>query len=97
VRSRLLLSTKDDQDEPYGPRIPFSYHDFFMHWFSEDLASCHGNRPELISAEVDFTVSAPLPHVDAEVESKTNRAWLPDHMSPNITAQVMTQHVNTTA
>ena len=97
VRSRVLLSTKDDQEEPYGPHIPFSYHDFFMHWFSEDMASCHGDNMEVVGSDVDLAVSAPMPQVSAEVELKAKTAWLPTHMSPNITAQVMTQQVNTTA
>lgn len=97
MRSRVLLSTKDDQEEPYGPHIPFSYHDFFMHWFSEDMVSCHSDNMEVVSSDVDFAVSAPMPQVIAEVELKAKTVWLPNHMSPNITAQVMTQQVNTTA
>ena len=98
VRSRVLLSTKDDQDETYGPHVPFSYRDFFMQWFSEDLVSCRGESLDVVGSDADFAIPAPAPQVDAAIESssRSDQRRL-SGMSPNITAQVLTQHINTTA
>jgi hypothetical protein len=46
---------------------------------------------------MDFTVSAPIPKVNGDVELKVTNMPSPTDLSHDITAQVMTQQVNTTA
>ena len=112
VRSRVLLSLKDETDEdPYGPATPCSYRQMLVNLFhgsgglGEDAAVVVKEGPAI---ETIDTLDAALPKVhiteaqsvpDANLHNDTGDRKLPAHaaMHPDIMASVPAAIDNTTA
>lgn len=108
MKSRVLMSVRDESEDYFGPHAPFSYREFFLGWLAPTLACADsGAGTSGGPQEADFTMTPPVPYVDSDTPMADKLNVMADVSSPasppgdndvtvNYTTQVMTSPVNAT-